>query len=333
MDRPLPVDLADPRRRAGDLALRRLGEPGDRARRRAAGRPRDPAHQGPPQRPHLVLLPVLPAGRPLLRDAALPLGRAGALGDRNRRAPAAALLHADPRRGRDPESSSPRSRRASSCGSASSRMFAALVVLVAGLDAGAGAGVTTWPMLLAGLGMGALASQLGSVTVSSVPDEQSGEVGGLQNTITNLGISVGTALTGAIVIAALSSSFLSGVEAEPGGAGDGQVARSDQPHRRRPVPLRRRTGNGPRRSPRPAAARPTRSSKKTKPPGWSACARRSPCWRSSPWSASSSPAASRRDSPAPSRCRPVKAGSAGSDPPVQAARWAPSASKARHIAA
>ncbi len=94
-------------------------------------------------------------------------------------------------------------------------MFAALVVLVAGLDAGAGAGVTTWPMLLAGLGMGALASQLGSVTVSSVPDELSGEVGGLQNTITNLGISIGTALTGAIVIAALSSSFLTGVEQNP----------------------------------------------------------------------------------------------------------------------
>ena len=63
--------------------------------------------------------------------------------------------------------------------------------------------------------MGALASQLGSVTVSSVPDEQSGEVGGLQNTVTNLGISVGTALTGAIVIAALSSSFLTGVEENP----------------------------------------------------------------------------------------------------------------------
>lgn len=94
-------------------------------------------------------------------------------------------------------------------------MFAGLVVMVAALEAGAGAEITTWPMLLAGLGIGALASQLGSVTVSSVPDEQSGEVGGLQNTITNLGISVGTALTGAIVIAALSTSFLSGVEENP----------------------------------------------------------------------------------------------------------------------
>ncbi len=91
-------------------------------------------------------------------------------------------------------------------------MSAALFILVALLDVGAGPEITTWPMLLAGLGIGALASQLGSVTVSSVPDEQSGEVGGLQNTVTNLGISVGTALTGAIVIAALSSSFLTGVE-------------------------------------------------------------------------------------------------------------------------
>ena len=66
------------------------------------------------------------------------------------------------------------------------------------LDAGAGPEIVTWPMLLAGLGIGALASQLGSVTVSSVPDEQSSEVGGLQNTITNLGISVGTALAGAM---------------------------------------------------------------------------------------------------------------------------------------
>ena len=72
--------------------------------------------------------------------------------------------------------------------------------MVAALDAGAGPEIVTWPMLLAGLGIGALASQLGSVTVSSVPDEQSGEVGGLQNTVTNLGASIGTALAGAVLI-------------------------------------------------------------------------------------------------------------------------------------
>jgi len=94
-------------------------------------------------------------------------------------------------------------------------LFAGLVVMVALLDAGAGPEITTWPMLLAGLGVGALASQLGSVTVSAVPDEQSGEVGGLQNTITNLGMSISTALTGAIIIAALTTSFLNGIQNNP----------------------------------------------------------------------------------------------------------------------
>jgi hypothetical protein len=70
-------------------------------------------------------------------------------------------------------------------------------------------------MLLAGLGVGALASQLGSVTVSSVPDRQSGEVGGLQNTVTNLGASIGTALSGAVLIAALTTSFMAGVQNNP----------------------------------------------------------------------------------------------------------------------
>ena len=71
------------------------------------------------------------------------------------------------------------------------------------------------PLLLAGLGIGALASQLGAVTVSAVPDEESGEVGGLQNTATNLGASLGTALAGSLLIAALTSSFLTGIEQNP----------------------------------------------------------------------------------------------------------------------
>jgi MFS family permease len=91
-------------------------------------------------------------------------------------------------------------------------LFAGIVVMIAALDAGAGPEIVTWPMLLAGLGVGALASQLGAVTVSSVPDAQSGEVGGLQNTVTNLGASVGTALAGAVLISALTTSFLAGIQ-------------------------------------------------------------------------------------------------------------------------
>jgi MFS family permease len=94
-------------------------------------------------------------------------------------------------------------------------LFAGIVIMVALLDIGAGPEIVTWPMLLAGLGVGALASQLGSVTVSSMPDEQSGAVGGVQNTVTNLGASIGTALAGAILIAALTTSFLTGVQNNP----------------------------------------------------------------------------------------------------------------------
>ncbi len=94
-------------------------------------------------------------------------------------------------------------------------LFAGIVVMIAALDAGAGPEIVTWPMLLAGLGVGALASQLGAVTVSSVPDEQSSEVGGLQNTLTNLGASIGTALAGAVLISALTSSVFSGIRDNP----------------------------------------------------------------------------------------------------------------------
>jgi MFS family permease len=91
-------------------------------------------------------------------------------------------------------------------------LFAGIAVMVGALDAGAGPEIVTWPMLLAGLGIGALASQLGSVTVSSVPDEQSGEVGGLQNTVTNLGASIGTAISGAVLVAVLTTSLISGIQ-------------------------------------------------------------------------------------------------------------------------
>jgi len=94
-------------------------------------------------------------------------------------------------------------------------LFAGIVILLALLDAGAGPEIVTWPLLLAGLGVGALASQLGSVTVSAVPDEQSGDVGGVQNTVTNLGASIGTALAGAVLISALTTSFLTGIQNNP----------------------------------------------------------------------------------------------------------------------
>jgi MFS family permease len=91
-------------------------------------------------------------------------------------------------------------------------LLAGTVVLLGALDPDAGPEIVFLPMLLIGLGIGALASQLGSVTVSAVPDDESAEVGGVQNTMTNLGASLGTALAGSLMIAAVASSFLANIE-------------------------------------------------------------------------------------------------------------------------
>jgi hypothetical protein len=91
-------------------------------------------------------------------------------------------------------------------------LFAGTVVLMGLLDVNSGPEVVLVPLLLIGLGVGALASQLGAVTVSAVPDEQASEVGGVQNTMTNLGASIGTALAGAILISTLTTAFVANIQ-------------------------------------------------------------------------------------------------------------------------
>lgn len=68
-------------------------------------------------------------------------------------------------------------------------------------------------MFFAGAALGLLASQLGNVNMSSVSEERSSEVGGLQGVFQNLGSSFGTALIGSILIASLGSSFAGAVSA------------------------------------------------------------------------------------------------------------------------
>jgi len=91
-------------------------------------------------------------------------------------------------------------------------LLAGTVVLLSSLDTDTGPEIVFVPMLLVGLGIGALASQLGAVTVSAVPDDQSPEVGGVQNTMTNLGASLGTAIAGSLLIGALALSFSSNIQ-------------------------------------------------------------------------------------------------------------------------
>ncbi len=107
-------------------------------------------------------------------------------------------------------------------------MLAGIVTLMSGIELDAPAGVVMMPLLLVGLGIGALSSQLGAVAVSAVPTSQSAEVGGLQNTATNLGASLGTALAGSVLIAALSASLISGIQASDTVPEDFRVAATTQ---------------------------------------------------------------------------------------------------------
>jgi len=66
-----------------------------------------------------------------------------------------------------------------------------------------------------GIGAGLLVSQLGNVIMSSVDQSKANEAGGLQGTAQNLGASVGTALIGAVLIAGLTSGFVSRIESNP----------------------------------------------------------------------------------------------------------------------
>ncbi len=90
-----------------------------------------------------------------------------------------------------------------------------IVALLSAVDADASASIVTVPLLVVGLGLGALASQLGAVTVSAAPEELAPEVGGLQNTASQFGASLGTALAGSVLISALTVSFLSGIAENP----------------------------------------------------------------------------------------------------------------------
>jgi MFS family permease len=70
-------------------------------------------------------------------------------------------------------------------------------------------------MAVLGVGMGLIASQLGLVVQSSVDASGRGEAGGLQYTGQQLGSSLGVALIGAIVLAGLTGTFVSTIQADP----------------------------------------------------------------------------------------------------------------------
>jgi MFS family permease len=79
-------------------------------------------------------------------------------------------------------------------------------------------------MAIFGAGFGLMASQLGNVIMSSVGDEDRGEAGGLQGTAQNIGMSVGVALIGALLIGSLGGGLNTAAQADPNLSADTKAA-------------------------------------------------------------------------------------------------------------
>jgi EmrB/QacA subfamily drug resistance transporter len=90
-----------------------------------------------------------------------------------------------------------------------------VVLLVAAVDVRLRAGAFAGAMLVLGIGIGLVASQIGNVIQSSVADDRRSEAGGLQGTAQNLGASLGTALIGAVLLGGLATGFSDAVAADP----------------------------------------------------------------------------------------------------------------------
>lgn len=68
-------------------------------------------------------------------------------------------------------------------------------------------------LIMIGMGIGAMMGQIGNLTLSAVSVQQAGEASGVNNTFRQVGATLGTAIIGAVIIASIASSMISGVNA------------------------------------------------------------------------------------------------------------------------
>jgi EmrB/QacA subfamily drug resistance transporter len=67
-------------------------------------------------------------------------------------------------------------------------------------------------LFLLGVGIGMMMGQINNLTLSAVSVEQAGEASGVNNTFRQLGMTLGTAVIGAVIIASISSGMINGVK-------------------------------------------------------------------------------------------------------------------------
>jgi hypothetical protein len=63
------------------------------------------------------------------------------------------------------------------------------------------------PLMLCGAGLGILVSQINNYTLAPISEERAGEAAGVNSSISSFGLSVGLAVTGAVLLAAMSILF------------------------------------------------------------------------------------------------------------------------------
>jgi hypothetical protein len=86
-----------------------------------------------------------------------------------------------------------------------------LLLLIGAITPEASGSLFALAMAVIGIGVGLAISQIGNVNLSAADESRSNEVGGLQGTAQNLGMSLGVALAGTAVFIGLAATFTTSV--------------------------------------------------------------------------------------------------------------------------
>lgn len=87
-------------------------------------------------------------------------------------------------------------------------LIAGSIVFLASIAQNIDSALFAFSLFLMGGGFGILASRIGDINMSTVGEDQSSEVGGLQGSFQNLGSSLGAALIGSILVMTLTTGFV-----------------------------------------------------------------------------------------------------------------------------
>lgn len=87
----------------------------------------------------------------------------------------------------------------------------AYIIIFLTLNVNTVAGDLALPFIVMGLGMGMMMASINNIALSAVSPEQSGEASGVNNTLRQVGSTLGTAIIGAVMLTAVSTNLTTGI--------------------------------------------------------------------------------------------------------------------------